>query len=177
MSYLTDFVGKLKSVASEHSEQLAFVDQPWVQIQENREATQTYYFKKDGELVVIERDGNTHVGKWEMLANVDAILIHYADFHLTLKRHFMDRAIMVFFKGEEPFLFINENKLDQANHTVQGYLDGYLSRFELQPSSQPTSFSTTQEKDDISREEEMWFLVVVAIAGLGMITLIVSFAS
>ena len=162
MSYLTDFVGKLKSVASEHSEQLAFVDQPWVQIQENREAAQTYYFKKGGELIVIERDGNTHVGRWEMLTNIDAILIHYADFHLTLKRHFMDRAIMVFFKGEEPFLFINENKLDQANHTVQGYLDGYLKRFELQPSHQPTDLSTTNQEKDISREG-VGLLVLIAI--------------
>ena len=46
---------------------------------------------------------------------------------------------------------------------MQGYLDGYLSRFELQPSSQPTSFSTTQEKDDISREEEGWTVMEAVI--------------
>ena len=137
MSYLSDFASKLKSVAFEHSQQLAFTDQPWVQIQENNEPSQTYYFKKDGELIVIENDGNTHVGRWEMLTNIDAILIHYSDFHLTLKRHFMDRAIMCFFKGKEPFLFVNGNKLDEANNTVKGYLEGYLKSLEIQ--SAPSS--------------------------------------
>ena len=165
MSFLTDFVGKLKSVASEHSEQLAFVDQPWLQIQENLEVHQTYYFKKGGDLLVIESDGNTKVGRWEMLANIDAVVIHYADIHLTLKRHFMDRAIMVFFKGEEPYLFINENKRDEASLTIQGYLDGYLKSREEEIDLEEEE----EEEEDLEGYLWLGFFVILMLAVLSFV--------
>lgn len=128
MSYLTDVIGILKNVLSEHSEQLAFENQPWYCYSEGHSG-HTFYFKSDGKLLVIEPKGETRVGQWELLPNIDAILITYQEHHLTLQRQFSDRAIMCFIKGEEPYYFVNSRKLDEAAVTVaRAFLEDYIKK-------------------------------------------------
>jgi hypothetical protein len=125
MSYLSDTIIKLKGIASEHSEKLAFVDQPWVRVSEGK-VLYTYYFKSDGELLVIEPNSDTHMGKWELLSNIDSILVQDEDRHYTMKRRFIDRAIMYFWKGEDQYLFVNENKVHEAKKTVIAFAEQYI---------------------------------------------------
>ena len=127
MSYLSDTIIKLKGIASEHSEQLAFVDQPWVCVSGGK-ILYTYYFKSDGELLIIEPSSDTRMGKWELLSNIDSILVHEGDRHYTLKRQFIDRAIMYFWKGEDQYLFVNENKVDEAQKTVIAFAEEYIKK-------------------------------------------------
>ena len=113
---------------SEHSEQMAFENQPWFCYSEGHSG-HTFYFKSDGKLLVIEPSGVTHIGHWELLPNIDSILIKYQEHHLTLLRQFWDRAIMCFVKGDQPYYFVNSRKLDEASVTVaRVFLEGYISK-------------------------------------------------
>ena len=128
MSYLTDVISSLKNAMSEHSEQMAFENQPWFCYSEGHSG-HTFYFKSDGKLLVIEPSGVTHIGHWELLPNIDSILIKYQEHHLTLLRQFWDRAIMCFVKGDQPYYFVNSRKLDEASVTVaRVFLEGYISK-------------------------------------------------
>jgi len=69
---LHGYHSKLKGITSEHSDQLAFIDQPWVNIIDGK-VRATYYFKHDEELLVIESTGITRKGTWELLPNIDSI--------------------------------------------------------------------------------------------------------
>ena len=107
---------------------MAFENQPWFCYSEGHSG-HTFYFKSDGKLLVIEPSGVTHIGHWELLPNIDSILIKYQEHHLTLLRQFWDRAIMCFVKGDQPYYFVNSRKLDEASVTVaRVFLEGYISK-------------------------------------------------
>ena len=71
-------------------------------------------------------NSDTRMGKWELLSNIDSILVQDEDRHYTMKRQFIDRAIMYFWKGEDQYLFVNENKVDEAKKTVIAFAEQYI---------------------------------------------------
>ena len=127
MSYFTDTIAKLKGITSEHSDQLAFIDHPWVNIIDGK-VRATYYFKHDEELLVIESTGITRKGTWELLPNIDSILIQYGEKNQTLKRVFIDRAIMVFEFGDEKHLYVNSNKVEEANKSLISFYEDHIEK-------------------------------------------------
>ena len=125
MSYLSDVILRLNNLSAEHSQRIAFQNQPWICCSGAHEG-QTFYFQGDGKLLIIKDGGETKIASWQHLKNMNAILITDEGIHLTLKRQFWDRAIMAFLGGDEPFYFVNSSKLEEASMTARAFLESHV---------------------------------------------------
>ena len=132
---LKEIIERVKQYSMELADQQVFINQPWVLCNEEQQ-NNIYYFQDDNILLVIEPNGNTVVGKWKLLKNVDALMVTYKDHNWTLKRRFIDRCILIFTKGDEHFLFYNQDKEEEVEKKLIGfenYLEQLLRLKELKP--------------------------------------------
>jgi len=123
---LKEIIERVKQYSMELADQQVFINQPWVLCNEEQQ-NNIYYFQDDNTLLVIEPNGNTVVGKWKLLKNVDALMVTYKDHNWTLKRRFIDRCILIFTKGDDHFLFYNQNNEEEVGGKLIEF-EHYLER-------------------------------------------------
>ena len=123
---LKEIIERAKKFSKELADQQVFINQPWVlcnEVQQNN----IYYFQEDQTLLVIEPSGNTVVGTWKLLKNIDALMVTYENHNWTLNRRFIDECILIFTKGDEHFLFYNQNKEEEVGKKLIEF-ENYLER-------------------------------------------------
>ena len=114
-------VNQLQNYSRSLTKKALFIDKPWTHIDEDNEI-QKLIFKKNSELV-ISKNGNVKLGKWEYLPEAKSLLIDRGGDIILCNEGFVDEAALILKKDgtqNQYFVLANENRLPDLD--VGGYL-------------------------------------------------------
>lgn len=108
--YLKSVVGQLRKFSATLDKTAILVDKPWAMVDEEQQM-QKLIFKKNNELI-LSRNGQVQIGRWEYLPEAKSILIDRGKDKILCNEAFIDKGIMVLrLDGTENQFYIltNEN--------------------------------------------------------------------
>ncbi len=108
--YLKSLLPKLQEFSSTLDTKTFFVNQPWVQVDDNKNKAK-YIFNADSTLIV-SHNGIASVGSWKYLSGPRNLLVSVGNESLLLNLDFFDRGLMILKKDgfvDDPWVFVNEN--------------------------------------------------------------------
>lgn len=118
--YLNQILPRLKQFSDDLNRKEVFVDKSWVLINDDLEL-QRYIFKRDGQLIM-SKNGNVQVGKWEYLPEANSLLIDRIIDKILLNQDFIDQAVMFLRKDGDSNFFILANDSIIIDLDVVSYL-------------------------------------------------------
>jgi len=102
--YLKRILPRLKQFSEDLNRKEIFVDKSWVLINEDSDL-QRYIFKRDGKLIM-SRNGDVQVGKWDYLPEAKSLLIDRVTDSILLNQDFIDQSVMLLRKDGDSNFFI-----------------------------------------------------------------------
>ncbi len=130
--YFKNILPRLTQYSDSLNHKEAFVDKPWVYVDENQNKEQ-YIFRRDGQLIM-SLNGNVQYGKWDFIAPANSLLIDRGVDSVLYNHGFFDKAVMILkvdgFK-QQPWMLANEKEIPDLN--VEDYLkEKLIEKLQLQ---------------------------------------------
>jgi hypothetical protein len=130
--HLQDLVNRLSQFSEKLDNTTLLIDKPWVLI-DAESNYHKYIFKRNGELIM-SRNGQSHIGRWEYVTAGRSLLIHRKEDDIVLlNQSFFDSAVMALkIDGTTNELFILANETIIPDLDVAKYLQSMAdTRFDI----------------------------------------------
>jgi hypothetical protein len=147
LDYLKSILPRIQQYSKKLDDEANFVDIPWAFIDGEGENI-TYIFRKNKELLV-SKQGDVVIGKWEYLPVMQSLLIEYEGKRRLYNQGFIDDAVMVLRKDGTNELFPLTNTQILPVGDIVSYLEREVAR--QIPSRSDTVSPPPEKKGDIRK--------------------------
>ena len=114
--FLKNILNDIGKLSKKLDKQSIFTDKPWALL-DSDSVIQKLIFKKNKELIM-SKDGNVTMGKWEYLPEANSILIDRGHDKILCNEQFLDDGAMILKldgSSDKFFILANENKIPDLN--------------------------------------------------------------
>jgi hypothetical protein len=140
VNYFLNLLPRLQRHSHKLDQSEAFIDKPWIMIQET--GNEKLVFRRNGDLLMV-KNGIVNVGKWEYIEPLDALLIDRVKDRLLLKYAFINQFVMLLklddTNSDGLIPFVNEHELPSLDYKT------YLNQLSESNSSLPNTISCNFE--------------------------------
>jgi hypothetical protein len=154
---LKSLLPRIKSYSKDIEESGLLLNKPWALVSET-DSFQKFIFKANNQLI-LSKDGDVSIGKWEFFSDANALLIEQDDSKGLYTRDYMDEALCILHKdgkNDAFFILVNEAIIKDLN-----FMDYLINRFPGFVTSEgdiasdrPESSQPNPEKKEKQRSKE-----------------------